>query len=143
MDEYTIHDLIDPAVREILEEAEIFKRKDTIHLVQKHLSAESKGMIDIIHTLMCEEDDCLYYREEMLELPWLEPAHIEYTKITVALMNTVGFNPGTFRANFVQYLKVIQEIVGPGTMHEMIKQLYFNKTETLAACKLIQPEEIE
>ncbi len=143
MNMYTERDLIDPAVRELLNTEGVFVKFDEDKLIQANLATASKGMIDIIHTLLCEEDDCLYYREEMLECPWLEPAHIEYTKITVALMNTVGFNAGTFRASFAQYIKIIQGIGGPGILHEMVNHLYFNKTETLAACKLIQPEEIE
>ncbi len=128
-DAYTIRDLIQPEVREAMEQLRAFDGPNHRTVVQDHLSFDARLMIDGIHLLLCKSDECKYYDEESTVHTWTLPEHETYTDIAVITMNLCGFGPEQWTQLLGKYLDVIRLIGGPGQVHEMVKYLYYNSED--------------
>ncbi len=139
-DDYTLLDLIKPDIREVMETHKLLNNRETI---QQHLAESSRHMIDAIHVLLCRSDGCVYYEEESFESTWTLPAHVEYTDITLILMNLCGFGPGQFITVLGKYLKATEALGGPGPAHNLFQHLYSAPEEFLASLKLTTIPDLE
>ena len=124
------------AIEDLVESGKITQEELDL-LVQKHLPAQEKNVVDMIHMALCNEEHdeggCDFYNERLLDSRWEKPSHIKWLSISRKIMKRFNLTPDQLMDEITKCVRCAESLnADPGSFRaHFTSDLLLNTTTTI------------